>query len=130
MKKGIACVGVTWPWSCSAVKAFKYCFKDISVAGFPTRSLGSHSSFLPDSLNKSRSFPIRESTVPYAKRIVQEHEEDPFRAKKGQEGLCTLVFPFLSFQTRKRHNLRVRGLAVEKEGKTKRVQDLFEGRTF
>ena len=61
-----------------------------------------HSPPRPDSTKSERSFPIRFATVPAAR--VDGHEQTSvFLAPNKEEvGTWTLVFPFLSFHTKKR----------------------------
>ena len=66
----------------------------------PSKSF--HSPPRPDSTKSERSFPIRFATVP-APRVNGHGQTSAFlESNKEQVGTWTLVFPLLSFQTKKR----------------------------
>ena len=100
--KGTACLGVILARACSSRIKTRYCLALWWEAGLPMPNKSFHSPPRPDSSKSERSFPIRFATVPAARVDGHEQTSAFLAPNKEQVGTWTLVFPFLSFHTKKR----------------------------
>ena len=101
-KIGIAYFGVTIEMACSSRTVLRYALTLLWEARLPTPNKSFHSPPRPMSAKSDLSFPIILSTVPAANLDGHGHGSGRLDPNKGQDGMCTLVFPELSFHTRKR----------------------------
>lgn len=100
--RGTACLRLILARACSPRIKTRYCLTLWWEAGLPMPNKSLNSPPRPDSTKSERSFPIRFVTVP-ATRVDGHEQTSAFSApNKEQVGPWTLVFPFLSFHTKKR----------------------------
>ena len=100
--RGRACLGLTCAAACSLVMKCRYSLTELSHAGFPLPKRSFQGPFLPVLEKIALSLPIILSTVPAARRVGHLQGVLEWDPKSGHWGIWTLVFPFPSFQTRKR----------------------------